>query len=125
MRVSSHITYGITTLKSRFSEQYNKTGGKGWPKDRLREYSCTTGNSSLRNHLKKFHKDEYLEQCEKNGWPMLLKLDPSEAVLARASDPSRIRPDVPPYSVDNLLRAITKFIVIDDQASTKPATYYP
>ena len=35
-------------------------------------YSATTVNSNLRGHMENYHEDQYVSQCELNGWPIQL-----------------------------------------------------
>lgn len=80
------------------------------------EYAVTTGLSNLRYHLECHHEDEYVKICEENNWKMMLakrrlaeeQNNPTPTVLS--ADASQL-----PFNAKNLLRALVKFVVADDQ----------
>jgi hypothetical protein len=79
-------------------------------------YAATTSNSTLRNHLEKAHKDEYLRVCSAKGWKNQL---PSSKASSEA--PSESRPGSgkrTPFSAKVFLDWLVKFIIADDQVRT-------
>jgi hypothetical protein len=81
------------------------------------KYAPATGISNLRHHIECHHADEYKKICEEKKWPMMLvkqrAIDEQSSQGLRASpaaDASR-----PAFSAKNLIRALVKFIVADDQ----------
>jgi hypothetical protein len=84
-------------------------------------YSHRTAIGGLRVHLEANHRDEYLEVCEKNNWPMML---PKERLARAALAESNLNPVVerprPAFNRESFLAALMRFIVTDDQVSTLP-----
>jgi hypothetical protein len=81
------------------------------------KYAPATGISNLRHHIECHHADEYKKICKEKKWPMMLvkqrAIDEQSSQGLRASpaaDASR-----PAFSAKNLIRALVKFIVADDQ----------
>jgi hypothetical protein len=80
------------------------------------KYAPATGISNLRYHIECHHADEYIKICEEKNWPMMLAKQraideqSNPGLQATSTDASR-----PAFSAKNLVRALVKFIVADDQ----------
>jgi len=96
-----------------------RAAGKVWPKSQCYGYSAGSSSSTLRYHLDRFHKVEYLALTEEKGWTTLLpsvKKAIQEAEEAIINSQEALLPRVP-FSVEGALDHIVKFIVAHDQAS--------
>jgi hypothetical protein len=80
------------------------------------KYAPATGISNLHYHIKCHHANEYMKICEEKNWPMMLAkqraIDEQSNAgwQATSTDASR-----PAFSAKNLVCALVKFIVADDQ----------
>jgi hypothetical protein len=72
------------------------------------KYMSTTASTNLRNHLFKLHEAEYLVEAAKNGWQTTVK--PSKQPGAKG--------DRPPFTMENFISHLLRFIVADDQVSS-------
>lgn len=87
------------------------------PNAPLHHHATSTATGTLRNHLNKCHRVEYDRLCAQNGWKNHL----AEADLQKAAKEKAIIQVAKrePFNVDGLLNRIVKFIVADDQVSSK------
>lgn len=81
------------------------------------KYAPATGISNLCHHIECHHVDEYKKICEEKKWPMMLvkqrAIDEQSSQglwVSPAADASR-----PAFSAKNLIHALVKFIVTDNQ----------
>jgi hypothetical protein len=70
----------------------------------------TTANTNLKQHIKKFHRDLWLANAQKNRWKNL------DSQVSTQSVASQGRPREE-FDVDKFHQYILKFIVVDDQVS--------
>ena len=78
-------------------------------------YSPTTSNTTLRHHLDKAHKDEYLRISSTQGWKTQL---PSLRATSEAPSDSQLGSNVQsrtPFSIKAFRTHLTELIVADDQ----------
>jgi hypothetical protein len=84
----------------------------------VKTYKVKTGYSSLRVHLEKVHKEEYLRLCKEKGWknqlPTEVKARKAACLAASQSLGQGVHPRQP-YSQEALLKHLINFIVADDQ----------
>jgi hypothetical protein len=139
------VRHVLTTLIRKLKEE-NPTQ---FPKERNYIYNHTTSNWSLRAHIEKFHLDLYLDEAERNGWSVYLenvrkafevgytfptirqalsrpnvtiRTLPPLSHLPPAESPVALQPSgLPPFSIVALHQYLVKFIVSDDQASSRGA----
>lgn len=80
------------------------------------EYSAGNSNSTLRGHLDRLHRDEYLQIAAEKGWTVQLasQKDVRRVVLGNTVEPVPTRT---PFSVDAAIDHLVRFIVATDQAS--------
>jgi hypothetical protein len=76
------------------------------------EFSPISSNTTLRKHLGRHHKDEYITICSSNGWKNQL---PGNTVPASVSGPGALNANREIYSDDAFLQKIVNWIVADDQ----------
>jgi hypothetical protein len=76
------------------------------------EFSPNSSNTTLRKHLARQHKDEYITTCSSNGWKNQLPV-PGNAVPV--SEPGAPNTNKEIYSDDAFLQKIVNWIVADDQ----------
>lgn len=79
------------------------------PRHSVKLYSAMTSTSVLRAHLVNSHLDEYETACRANGW--LALLNRLNRNTEAAPDPSPRTP----FSDEEFMKAIIKFICADDQ----------
>ena len=78
-------------------------------------YSATTSNTTLRHHLDKVHKNEYLRISSTKGWKTQL---PSSRATSEAPSDSQSGSNGQfrtPFSAKALLNHLVEFIIADDQ----------
>jgi len=80
-------------------------------------YSTTTGTSSLRYHLHKFHHDEYKRLCNEKGWINQLPGAQRKGAGNPESAPGLQAQSRTPFSQKGFLDHLVNFIVADDQVS--------
>jgi hypothetical protein len=84
-------------------------------------YKPTTGISNLRRHLESRHADEYTKICEENEWPIMLAkqraIDKQSNQALKVTSAADVSPPV--FSAKNLVHALVKFIVADDQVCVR------
>ena len=75
----------------------------------LVEYAVSTTTGVLRDHLERFHALEYIDACEKNGWPVKIKalVDPQTVPFRDALRPA--------FMIARFKSALVNWIVADDQ----------
>lgn len=85
------------------------------PNANVHHHSTSTATGTLRNHLNKSHRVEYDRVCAQNGWKNYL----AEADSLKAAKEKEViqveKREM--FTMDGLLKCITKFIVADDQVS--------
>jgi len=74
------------------------------------EFSPNSSNTTLRKHLGRHHRDEYINVCSSNSWQNRLSENPQ--VVSGASNLNREN-----FSDEAFLQKIVKWIVGDDQVS--------
>jgi hypothetical protein len=79
------------------------------------QYEPSTATSGLRNHIKKYHVDQYKQLCKEH------KIDPHESIVGKsttvvAGSASSTRE---PFTSESLLKYIRNFVISDDQVSLK------
>ncbi|KAI0290316.1 hypothetical protein BC826DRAFT_970521 [Russula brevipes] len=78
------------------------------------QFSAKTANSTLRVHLDRNHKVEYLRLHKERGWKSQLKS--MEDAETESTPVSEVPSDV--FSLETFLDHLVRFIVADDQVST-------
>lgn len=91
------------------------------PDEPRSQFSTSTGTGTLRQHLCKFHLDDWVDECDKHGY----KITAKEAQAAvdsyrRRKGQTRAQTSANPgprkkYSNEAFVDALAKFIIADDQ----------
>jgi hypothetical protein len=80
-------------------------------------YSAKTSTSTLRTHLDRLHRKEYIRLCDEKGWKNQLKSSRTEGE-SRAAAGSQSQPPRAPFTQERFLDFLVKFIVATNQVST-------
>ena len=93
------------------------------PDEPRSQFSTSTGTGTLRQHLSKFHLDEWVDECDKHGY----KITAKEAQAAvdsyrrrRGQTRAQVGADPGPrkkYSNEAFVDALAEFIIADDQVT--------
>jgi hypothetical protein len=93
------------------------------PDEPRSQFSTSTGTGTLRQHLCKFHLDEWVDECDKHGY----KITAKEAQAAvdsyrRRKGQTRVQAGTDPgprkkYSNEAFVDALAEFIIADDQVT--------
>lgn len=79
------------------------------------QYAPSTSGTTLRKHIIKYHREDYVKVCQQNGWPRYLLAyinppgpsDPGLEVAVQAFTPTRF------------IAKLVRFIAVDDQVSPR------
>jgi hypothetical protein len=78
-------------------------------------YAVSTANSNLHTHLESYHKKEYVQVCEQNGWGLQLPKHKWHLELANLLKQSTL--DGIAVHANCILHHLINFIVADDQVA--------
>lgn len=76
------------------------------------KYTIRTSTSTLRDHLKRLHKEIYYKAVKEKGW---IKLQPGLRTLQQALAVKSVAGPRVPFSSQAMVTAMIRFIVSDDQ----------
>ncbi len=82
------------------------------------EFSAKTSNSSLREHIRRYHSDLYLQECADHGWAIQIAGLVSPEDQAQTTLDKHVRPGVRPrakFSQAALRSHLVAWIAADDQ----------
>jgi hypothetical protein len=93
------------------------------PEEPRSQFSTSTSTGTLRQHLLKFHLDEWVQECDKHGVQITAK-DARDAVQSyrRRKGQNRDQANADPgprkkYSNEAFVDALAEFIISDDQVT--------